>query len=750
MTAGGAPFGVNPAERPRVLLVDDDEVNLMLVSAALTQHGFEITEARDGEAALRMLRDWTPDLIVLDARMPGLDGFETCRELRRMYGYENVPVLMLTGLDDETSINRAYQAGATDFFVKSNQWTLLAGRLRYMLRASRTNIELARSRSKLARAQDLAKMGSFDWWHEPGRSLYRGLVLSEQALHVLLGKVDVEDRPSLTFLLRSIPTVDRHNFVRTVRNVVQHEDRLLMDVPMNLPGKFIILHVQAEPEFGDQGHCVGYSGIVQDVTERRRARDEIQRLAETDSLTELPNRAQLRKRTEQALFQAQRMGHQVALLYIDLDRFKNINDTLGHSAGDELLREVARRLKSCVRHSAKIIESEKESIGPRAHRALEGVGRLGGDEFVALLPEVSDEAEAEAVGRRILDALREPVDVSGQECFATASVGIALYPRDGLDAQDLMRNADEAMYRAKEEGRNRLVVYSPQGASRGREQLELETALHKALERDELVLYYQPQVEASSGRMVGVEALMRWRRGEQLVPPNEFIPLAEVTGLIVPMSEWVLREAARQAAAWREEFGFDGTVAVNMPYRMFVQKDMVELVEHAVRDHRLPHRMIQLEITEESLVKDLQSIQPTLRRLNELGVQISVDDFGTGYSSLSRLTDLPISEVKIDRSFVKNMAVTHKGTAVARTIIALAQVLELRVIAEGVETEDQKAALVAEGCDLMQGFLYSRPVPGSEIGPWNARHEARLAADAATAPRVAAPAGARPRREPGA
>jgi EAL domain-containing protein (putative c-di-GMP-specific phosphodiesterase class I) len=315
--------------------------------------------------------------------------------------------------------------------------------------------------------------------------------------------------------------------------------------------------------------------------------------------------------------------------------------------------------------------------------------------------------------------LREPVYAGGQECFATASVGIALYPRDGTNVHDLMRNADVAMYRAKDDGRNRLAVYSPQGATRGREKLELETALHKAIERDELVLHYQPQVEISTGRMVGVEALMRWRRGDQLVPPNEFIPLAEVTGLIVPMSEWVLREAAKQAREWQKEFGFDGTVAVNMPYRMFLQKDMVELVHAAVSPHGLPHRMIQLEITEESLVKDLQSIQPTLQRLNEMGVQISVDDFGTGYSSLSRLTDLPISEVKIDRSFVKNMAVTHKGTAVARTIIALAQVLELRVIAEGVETLAQQQALVNEGCDLMQGFLYSRPVPGDQIGPWN-------------------------------
>lgn len=718
MTAAGSSLGFSHAERPRVLLVDDDEVNLMLVSAALTQHGFDITEATDGEAALRLLRDWTPDLVVLDARMPGLDGFETCRELRRMYGFENIPVLMLTGLDDEGSINRAYQAGATDFFVKSNQWSLLAGRLRYMLRASRTNLELARSKSKLARAQDLARMGSFDWWYEPGVPLSHGLDLSEEALRVF--GFGPDDQPGLNYLMRSIPPSDRRALLRSAREVLQQVSVFATDVPMNLPdGRFRILHVEAEPEFAEHGHCVGYTGIVQDVTDRRQAEDTVRRLANNDALTSLPNRRQLVWRTERALEYARRLGHQVALLMIDLDRFKNINDTLGHTAGDELLIEVAARLRSCVRHSDQIVEGVVESAGTRTHRSLEAVGRLGGDEFIALLPEVSDEHDAERVAQRILDVLREPVYAGGQECFATASVGIALYPRDGTNVHDLMRNADVAMYRAKDDGRNRLSVYSPQGATRGREKLELETALHKAIERDELVLHYQPQVEISTGRMVGVEALMRWRRGDQLVAPNEFIPLAEVTGLIVPMSEWVLREAAKQAYAWQQEFGFDGTVAVNMPYRMFLQKDMVELVHGAVTPYGLPHRMIQLEITEESLVKDLQSIQPTLQRLNEMGVQISVDDFGTGYSSLSRLTDLPISEVKIDRSFVKNMAVTHKGTAVARTIIALAQVLELRVIAEGVETLAQQQALVNEGCDLMQGFLYSRPVPGEQIGPWN-------------------------------
>lgn len=715
-----APGAPGSADVPKVLLVDDDEVNLMLVSAALTQQGFDITEATDGHSALRLLREWTPDLVVLDARMPGLDGFETCRELRGMYGFENVPVLMLTGLDDEGSINRAYQAGATDFFVKSNQWSLLAGRLRYMLRASRTNLELARSKSKLARAQDLARMGSFDWWYEAGRPLWRGVELSEEALRVF--GFGPDDQLGLNYLMRSIPPSDRRALLRMTRQVLRQVSVIATDVPMNLPdGRFRIIHVEAEPEFGEYGHCVGYTGIVQDVTDRRQAEDTVRRLANNDALTSLPNRRQLMWRTERALEYARRQGHQVALLMIDLDRFKNINDTLGHSAGDELLMEVAIRLRSCVRHSDQIFDGVVEAAGARTHRALEAVGRLGGDEFVALLPEVADERDAERVSHRILDVLREPVYVAGQECFATASVGIALYPRDGANVHDLMRNADVAMYRAKAEGRNCMAVYSPQLAGHGREKLELETALHKAIERNELVLHYQPQVDVLTARMVGVEALMRWRRGDQLVPPRDFIPLAEETGLIVPLSEWALREAAQQAKEWQQLFGFSGTISVNMPNRMFMRGDLVEQIHKAVTPHGIPHRMIQLEIIEDNLMKDLQNIMPTLHRLNEIGVEISVDDFGTGHSSLSRLTTLPISEVKIDRSFVSDLTVTRKGTAVIRTIVALARALGLRVIAEGVETLGQQEALYRQGCTLMQGYLFSPPIPGSEIPAWVAK-----------------------------
>jgi PAS domain S-box-containing protein len=723
------------AERSKVLLVDDDEVTLLLTAEAMRERGFELVEASSGEQALAMLDAWTPDIVVLDAMMPGLDGFATCQALRALSGFEHMPVLMLTGLDDEASINRAYQVGATDFLVKSTQWSLLAGRLRNLLRSSRTRLELERSKSKLARAQDLARMGSFDWRNATGPAAGAGiaatnrpvagfgaasaasLVLAPEALRVFgLGPQEVV---TLRRLVRMVPMPERRGMTRLLAEVQTQSTVLAIDVPVEMPdGRQRTVHIEAEPEFNEHGQPVGYTGIVQDVTDRRVAEDRIRHLANFDALTGLPNRRQLIWRTERALDHARRLGHQAAMLLIDLDRFKVINDTLGHAAGDELLVEVARRLRGCVRHSDQVMDTALETAGVRSHRSLEAVGRLGGDEFIALLPEVVDEADAERVSQRILEAMREPVWVCGQECFVTASVGISMYPVDGQSVADLMRNADVAMYSVKNTGRNNAAVYSPMLAGRGREKLELESALHKAIERNELVLHYQPKIDVRSARMVGAEALMRWQRGDTLVPPNDFIPLAEETGLIVPLSEWALREAARQAKVWSVNFGFADSIAVNLPNRMFERSDLVETIHQAVSAFGVPHRAIQLEITESGLMKDLQNVIPALHRLTEIGVEISIDDFGTGYSSLAYLTTLPISELKIDRSFVRDLGITPQSSAVVTAIIALARSLGLRVIAEGVENLRQMEVLHRLGCTVMQGFLFSKAIPPDKLEEW--------------------------------
>lgn len=703
---------------PSVLLVDDDEVNLMVTALSLRERGFTVTEATSGEQALDLLSRTGFDIVVLDAVMPGLDGFVTCARLRSMPGLDHVPVLMLTGLDDDASIRHAYQVGATDFFVKSPQWSLLEGRLRYLLRASRTRQELVRSRARLARAQDLARMGSFDW--QPVADRWEGLLhLSQEALRVFA--VGQGASLSLKDLVRMVPRAERGSLLRRLNDMWVHRSVLATDVSLVLPdGRRRVVHLEAEPDpdHHDPGAGVVYTGIVQDVTDRRAAEDKIRHLANFDALTGLPNRRQLIWRTERALEYARRLGHLCALLLIDLDRFKIINDTLGHAAGDELLTEVALRLRGCVRHSDRVVENALDGGGARVHRSLEAVGRLGGDEFVALLPEVATEEDAERVARRILDAMRPPIHIGGQECFVTASVGVALFPRDGQTVLDLLRNSDVAMYSAKESGRNAAAVFAPNLASRGLERLELESALHKAIEREELVLHYQPKVDVRSARMVGAEALMRWQRGDRLVPPGDFIPLAEESGLIVPMSEWALREALRQSRRWRDSMSFDGSIAVNLPARLFEKPDLVDHIAGFADEIDVPMASVQLEITETGLMKDIQGVVPALKSLNAKGVKIAIDDFGTGYSSLSYLTSLPISELKIDGSFVRDLGVTAESSAVASAIIALARALGLSVVAEGVESLRQMEVLHRLGCGVMQGYLFSRPIPADDLQRW--------------------------------
>jgi predicted signal transduction protein with EAL and GGDEF domain/FixJ family two-component response regulator len=713
------PEDALPEASASVLLVDDDEVNLMITAVALRGRGFVVAEAPSGEAALEHLRHKVPDIVVLDALMPGLDGFDTCERLRALPELAHVPVLMLTGLDDDASISHAYRAGATDFFVKTPQWSLLEGRLRYLLRASRTQQELLRSRARLARALDLARMGSFEW-HPLAGSWEGRLELSVEAYPVL--GVPAGSAPGLRELIRMVPRPGRHGVLRMLAALNLHHSVLATDVAIELPdGRRRVIHVEAEPERSDYRGDGKYTGVVQDVTDRRTAEDKIRHLANFDSLTGLPNRRHLLWRAERALEHARRQGHLCGLLLIDLDRFKLINDTLGHTAGDELLAEVARRLRSCVRHSDEVTESATDVGNSRAHRTLEAVGRLGGDEFVALLPEVATEQDAERVAARILETMKAPIYVSGQECIVTASVGVALFPRDGQNVLDLMRNADVAMYSAKASGRNATVVYAPSLATSGREQLELETALHKALERHELVLHYQPKVDLREGRIVGAEALMRWNRGGQLVPPGDFIPLAEEIGLILPMSQWALMEAARQVREWRDRFGFLQSIAVNLPSRLFERADLVDHIRRSVQDCGVPLGSIQLEITETGLMKDQQGVFPALQRLNDIGVRISIDDFGTGYSSLAYLTTLPISEVKIDGSFVRDLGVTPQSAAVVTAIIALARSLGLTVVAEGVENLRQVEVLQSLGCSVMQGYLFSRPMPPDDFERWVGR-----------------------------
>ncbi len=450
----------------------------------------------------------------------------------------------------------------------------------------------------------------------------------------------------------------------------------------------------------DQGHLEMLTFVSQHIgtaLERKMAEEAIRHHAYHDPLTRLPNRLLFRDRLSQALALAERREELLAVMFLDLDRFKNINDTLGHEAGDRLLQEVARRLKASVRES-------------------DTVARLGGDEFMLVLPGLQHAEDAARLGRELLEVLQPAVELDGHELRVTGSLGVALFPHDGRDVESLSQHADIALYRAKECGRANCQLYSPGMNVRSLELLTLESRLRAAVERGEFVLHYQPQVELGSGRIAGVEALLRWRGPEgRLVPPDQFIPLCEDTGLIVPVGAWALREACRQRRLWNDSGVPPFPVAVNLSPRQLSQPGLVALVRQALADAGLEPSELELELTESGIMQGPASAAELLRDLRSAGVSLSIDDFGTGYSSLSALRSCPIQSLKIDRSFVRDCTVEADDAALVRAIISMAQSLKLRVVAEGVETEEQREFLRRHGCQLAQGYLFGRPLEASEL-----------------------------------
>ncbi len=450
----------------------------------------------------------------------------------------------------------------------------------------------------------------------------------------------------------------------------------------------------------DEGAVRHYVSVFSDISSIKQSQEQLDYLAYHDPLTALPNRLLFEDRLEHALTRARRERHQVAVLFLDLDRFKNVNDSLGHPVGDELLLKAADRLLQQVR---------KEDT----------VARLGGDEFVIVMEQIDDPQDAAVLARKLITTIHEPLDIKGHLLQVTVSIGISIYPRDGEYVETLVRNADAALYRAKEEGRNDFQFYTAELTTSVAERLDLETALRGALARGELLLHYQPRLALSGGAVVGAEALLRWQSVKHgLISPDRFIPLAEETGLIVAIGEWVLREACRQARQWLDMGAQFDTIAVNVSGVQMQRSDFAEMVASALADSGLPARHLELEITEGFIMQKAEQAIAMLARLKAQGVSIAIDDFGTGYSSLSYLKRLPIDNLKIDRSFVRDIPQDQDDEAIARAVIALAKSLRLKVIAEGVETSEQEAFLQDRGCDEAQGYFYSRPLPAESFLEW--------------------------------
>jgi diguanylate cyclase (GGDEF)-like protein len=684
-----------------ILVVDDDLTAIALTRAALQKAGFAVSTALDGMDGLRQFRAKPSDIVLLDVDMPGMSGYEVCAALRLEAG-PLLPIVMVTGFDDFRSVDAAYVAGATDFIAKPINWTLLGHRVRYLLRGYQTVLDLgtaeARNTALLAALPDLLFEldieGRYVQYHPPHSQLL--------------------PTPGANFIGKTVEEVLSPEAARVCRSAIQEAYETGVSIgkqlELQLPSgtAWVELSVSRPVDSAQTPHFIV---LARDVTERRAAADQIRRLAYYDQLTGLPNREHFRSRVATALDEARTNKRQLALLCIDLDKFKRINDTLGHSVGDDLLRMTALRLREAVRCGGHVEPALPGGTG-------EGdISRLGGDEFMFLMPSIDAPEQAGIVATRILSAIMRPIVLARHEVMVTPSIGIAVYPSDGDDFETLFKNADLAMYFAKRQGPGTFTFYKPSMNANALRRLTMENKLSGAIAGNELSLRFQPQFDLGTGLIVGMEALLRWSNAELgQVPPLDFIPVAEDTGLILPIGEWVLRAACMQSKAWRDDGLSAVRIAVNVSGLQLAQRGFPGLVAAVLRDTGLPPATLELEITESVIMASEDWTRQVLGELKAIGVQISIDDFGTGYSSLGRLREFPIDRLKIDGSFIRRVQSNGEDRVIAATIIAMAKTLKLEVVAEGVEDLAQLLFLQEESCTLAQGFFLSMPLTAAESG----------------------------------
>ncbi len=698
-------------EQRLALVVDDEGAARVRARLELMAAGFRVAEAESGLDAVLAIGHEQPDLVLLDVQMPDPDGFETCRRIRTLPGCSDLPILMVTASEDEAAVERAFEAGATDFATKPIQWSLLRHRVSYLVRAGeafrrlqRMLVGLAESERRLSDAQRLAHVGNWQWLVEHDQMLW-----SEEAYRIL--GVDRESRaPSWEALRDAIHPGDRIEVEKTLRDAVRSQKGWDVEHRVQTPsGELRFVHhqgvVDVDPLSGERRVL----GTLQDTTERRANEEKIRRLAFYDPLTGLPNRRLLRERLERTLRFARANQCQVAVLFVDVDKFKWVNDSLGHAAGDRLLSEVAARLVDSLRLGDDVFRSVR---GDSPHF----LSRVGGDEFVVTLMTPEGPELAGKVARRILSALSRPCAIEGKELAITASIGIALFPSDAPSSDALMRHADVAMYHAKKGGRNRYQFYTKALSAQADRVLLIQGAMQRALRENAFTLYYQPQISTRSGRISALEALIRWEiPGKGTVTPGEFISIAEETGLILPIGEWVLRTACRDCQAWQRKNLPGVGVAVNLSPVQLRRADTPALVAQTLAVSGLDPRFLELELTESALLQHTNQVAETLDQIKRSGVRLALDDFGTGYASLSYLKRISFDSLKIDKEFIRDLASDPGDRAIVSAVVAIARTFGLRVVAEGVETAQHERLVREEGCEAMQGYRLGRPTPLEDI-----------------------------------
>jgi PAS domain S-box-containing protein len=711
----GGPKASTEPSRVTVLTVDDDAGALLLARTTLEGADFLVEAAENGVRALEVFEKTNPDIILLDVMMPEMDGFEACLAIREMAHGRHVPILMMTGLDDVESINRAYDVGATDFLSKPINFAILAHRVRYMLRAKRTADELRSSQVRLATAQRIARIAYWQWECESG------LLSCSEDIERLIGAPLPQSATTPRDFSRFVHPDDRKLFEDIISQAMRNLQTCSVEHRVLHPdGSHGVIHQEINTYSDRDGRVTSVLGTMQDISERKRAEQRIRYLAYYDSVTGLPNRSLLKEHVGVALRQAKRHRRAAALMFLDLDNFKRVNDTFGHSAGDAVLQEVASRLSHCTRDSDFLARQSDEGSG-EATAWLSGntVARLGGDEFVILLTEMRTPEDAAVSARRVNEALALPFVVKDVEVHLGCSVGISTFPEDGDDTETLLKHADAAMYHAKMKGKGRYQFYTRAINARALERLAMESSLRKALDHEQFFLEYQPQICLRTGRVVGAEALIRWNNSDLgIVYPEDFISVAEEIGFISQLGEWVLKTACAQGKRWQRIGEPPLRISVNLSAAQFVKQGFSKTVARILSDSGLDARCLELEITEGVLMENVDSNIRILNELRALGVRISIDDFGTEYSSLMYLKRFSLDAIKIDRSFVRDITNNPGDASIVAATINLGHSLQMSVVAEGVEEEAQLDFLRANECDEVQGNLLSVPQSVEQLSDW--------------------------------
>ena len=679
------------AAQPLVLIPDNDADHRRVLQDVLEQAGFRVATAENGEIALELFSKLHPDAVLLDVEMPKLDGFSVCETIRARETNRETPVFIITGSEDVEAVQRAYSAGATEFLNKPIALTALPYRIRYAMKTCRSRNDL---RGLIRAVPDLIFIVNADG--EVQESLSGPDATHTQQIKALTTASQVNFYPSKS------DDAARSCIKRALETgTTQVYEHTLEGLDIHLETRFVSR---------DKNSVLA---IVRDITNRKNAEAKIFNLAYFDALTALPNRQFFGQSLEHTIKTARRESQKFAILFVDLDRFKRINDTLGHSIGDELLKRVAHRLVSCTRSTDSVTRFE-----PAGDGGIQ-LARLGGDEFVVKLCGIESEKSVSVIASRIIAALTPPFECVGHQFIVTPSIGIAMYPQDGVTGEELLMNADSAMYRAKFAGRNNYKYYSETMRTKSLHRLDLEVEIRKALDNNQFELHYQPKADAESWSPVGAEALLRWNHADRgAIEPGDFIPVAEETGLIVPIGQWVLREACRQVKEWpRSSFG-NMRVAVNISSHQFQSDSLIDDVLGAAHSAGIDPELLELELSESVLLHDAKYTLAALNRLKQAGIALSIDDFGTCFSSLRYLKRFPIDTIKVDRSFVRDLQTDDDDAAICGAIIAMAQQLGLNVVAEGVETREQLEFLRRHKCNQIQGFLFCKPLSADNFVIW--------------------------------